>query len=137
MKLLIYHTYLYYLQRLGLAVRVIRAMKHDLRRGTSDSVDSEYLCIGRKSSLALTICAEAASLTLLQQVMGYVYARTFQKYMNKGVQTLIQASSLGIPSEDALMNILSHQVHYLNPRTPSNTMTCLRPRGLCFQTIIR
>lgn len=51
--------------------------------------------------------------------MGHVYASTFQKYMNERVQTHVQASFLGIPSEDALMNILSHQSRYIDPRAPS------------------
>jgi hypothetical protein len=42
-KPLKYHTYLYYLQRLSLAVGMIRAMKpYDLRRGTGEAVDSEF-----------------------------------------------------------------------------------------------
>ncbi|CAG7936683.1 unnamed protein product [Penicillium nalgiovense] len=102
MKPLRYHTYLYYLQRLSLSVGMIRAMKpYDLRRGTGEAVD------------------KTASLPLLQQVMGHVYASTFQKYMNERVQTHVQASFLGIPSEDALMNILSHQSRYIDPRAPS------------------
>jgi hypothetical protein len=68
--------------------------------------------------------------------MGYVYASTFLKYIKKGVQTHVQASFLGIPSEAALMKILSHQVRYIYPRTQSNTMTCLRPRGLRSQTVL-
>jgi ElaB/YqjD/DUF883 family membrane-anchored ribosome-binding protein len=51
--------------------------------------------------------------------MGHVYASTFQKYMNQRVQTDVQAAFLGIPSEDALMNILSHQSRYIDPRAPS------------------
>ncbi|KAJ6098842.1 hypothetical protein N7467_000377 [Penicillium canescens] len=83
MKPLMYHTYLYYLQRLSLAVGMIRVMKpYDLRRGTGEAVD------------------KTASLPLLQQVTGHVYASTFQKYMNERVQTYVQASFLGIPSED-------------------------------------
>jgi hypothetical protein len=39
--------------------------------------------------------------------------------MNERVQTHVQASFLGIPSEDALMNILSHQSRYIDPRAPS------------------
>ncbi|KAI2791759.1 hypothetical protein POX_c04637 [Penicillium oxalicum] len=102
MKPLKYHTYLYFLQRLSLAVGMIRAMKpYDLRRGTGEAVD------------------KTASLPLLQQVMGHVYASTFQKYMNQRVQSHVQAAFLGIPSEDALMNILSHQSRYIDPRAPS------------------
>jgi hypothetical protein len=41
-KPLKYHTYLYFLQRLSLAVGMIRAMKpYDLRRGTGEAVDSK------------------------------------------------------------------------------------------------
>jgi ElaB/YqjD/DUF883 family membrane-anchored ribosome-binding protein len=69
--------------------------------------------------LTYKTCSETASLPLLQQVMGHVYASTFQKYMNERVQTHVQASFLGIPSEDALMNILSHQSRYIDPRAPS------------------
>lgn len=44
MKPLKYHTYLYYLQRLSLAVGMIKAMKpYDLRRGTGEAVDSKSL----------------------------------------------------------------------------------------------
>ena len=42
--------------------------------------------------------------------MGHAYASTFQKYMNQQVQSHVQAAFLGVPSEDALMNILSQQV---------------------------
>ena len=39
MKPLKYHTYLYFLQRLSLAVGMIRAMgPYDLRRGTGEAV---------------------------------------------------------------------------------------------------
>jgi hypothetical protein len=51
--------------------------------------------------------------------MGHVYASTFQKYMNQRVQTHVQAAFLGLPSEDALMNILSHQSRFIDPRAPS------------------
>ncbi|OOQ83285.1 hypothetical protein PEBR_35308 [Penicillium brasilianum] len=74
------------------AIGMIRATKpYDLRRGTGEAVD----------------------------MMGHVYASTFQKYMNERVQTYVQASFLGIPLEDALMNILSHQSRYIDPRAPS------------------
>ena len=44
MKLLKYHTYLYYLQCLSLAVGMIKAMKpYDLRQGTSKAVNSKSL----------------------------------------------------------------------------------------------
>jgi hypothetical protein len=52
--------------------------------------------------------------------MGYVYASTFQTYMNQRVQSHVQAAFLGIPSEDALMNILSHQSRYIDPRAPAH-----------------
>ncbi|KAJ5111419.1 hypothetical protein N7532_001954 [Penicillium argentinense] len=101
-KPLRYHTYLYFLQRLSLAVGMIRAMKpYDLRRGTGEAVD------------------KTASLPLLQHVMGHAYASTFQAYMNQRVQSHVQAAFLGLPSEDALMNILSHQSRYIDPRAPS------------------
>ncbi|KAJ5993062.1 hypothetical protein N7451_008786 [Penicillium sp. IBT 35674x] len=102
-KPLKYHTYLYYLQRLSLAVGMVRAMRpYDLRRGTGEAVD------------------KTASLPLLQQVMGHAYASTFQKYMNQRVQTHVQAAFLGVPSQDALMNIVSHQSRYIDPRAPSH-----------------
>jgi hypothetical protein len=42
MKLLKYHTYLYYLQRLSLAAGMILAMRpYDLRRGTGEAVGSK------------------------------------------------------------------------------------------------
>ncbi|KAJ5098773.1 hypothetical protein N7532_005774 [Penicillium argentinense] len=101
-KPLKYHTYLYFLQRLSLAVGMIRAMKpYDLRRGTGEAVD------------------KTASLPLLQQVMGHAYASTFQKYMNQRVQSHVQAAFLGLPSEDALMNIFNHQSRYIDPGAPS------------------
>ncbi|KAI2748661.1 hypothetical protein DTO012A8_9872 [Penicillium roqueforti] len=102
-KPLKYHTYLYYLERLSFAVGMPRAMKpYDLRRGTGEAVE------------------KTAPLPLLQQVMGHVYASTFQTYMNQRVQSHVQAAFLGIPSEDALMNILSHQSRYIDPRAPSH-----------------
>lgn len=52
--------------------------------------------------------------------MGHAYASTFQKYMNQRVQSHVQAAFLGFPSEDALMNILSHQSRYVDPRAPSH-----------------
>jgi hypothetical protein len=39
--------------------------------------------------------------------------------MNQRVQSHVQAAFLGIPSEDAMMNILSHQSRYIDPRAPS------------------
>lgn len=81
MKPLMYHTYLYYQQRLNLSVRMVRAMKpYDLRRGIGEAGDSEYLCISHNNFSALTMCAETASLPLLQQVIGHIYASTSQKY---------------------------------------------------------
>lgn len=67
----------------------------------------------------MTMCLETASLPLLQQVIGYIYASTFQKYINERVQTHTQASFLGISSEDTLINILSHQSRYIDPRALS------------------
>ena len=64
--------------------------------------------------------SEIASLPLLQQVMGHAYASTFQKYMNQQVQSHVQAAFLGVPSEDALMNIFSHQSCYVDPRASSH-----------------
>ncbi|KAJ6057049.1 hypothetical protein N7460_000323 [Penicillium canescens] len=102
-KPLRYHTYLYYLQLLSLAVGKPRAMKpYETRRGAGEAVE------------------KTAPLPLLQQVMGHVYASTFQTYMNQRVQCHVQAAFLGIPSEDALMNILSHQSRYIDPRAPSH-----------------
>ena len=51
--------------------------------------------------------------------MGHAYASTYQTYMNQRVQSHVQAAFLGVPSEDALMNILSHQSRYIDPRAPS------------------
>ncbi|KAE8383921.1 hypothetical protein BDV26DRAFT_287333 [Aspergillus bertholletiae] len=103
MKPLKYHTYLYYLQRLSLAVGMIQAMMpYNLRRGTGEAFDN------------------VASLPLLQQVMGHAYASVYQKYMNQRVQCHVQAAFLGIPSENALMNILSHQSRYVDPRAPAH-----------------
>ncbi|KAE8334283.1 hypothetical protein BDV24DRAFT_173079 [Aspergillus arachidicola] len=103
MKPLKYHTYLYYLQRLSLAVGMIQAMRpYDLRRGTGEAVDN------------------VASLPLLQQVIGHTYASVYQKYINQRVQCHVQAAFLGMPSENALMNILSHQSRYVDPRAPAH-----------------
>ncbi|KAJ5982359.1 hypothetical protein N7451_012459 [Penicillium sp. IBT 35674x] len=105
-KPLKYHTYLCYLQRLSLAVGMIRAMRpYDLRRGTGEAVESTV---------------QKRHPPLLQQVMGHAYASTFQKYMNQRVQTHVQAAFLGVPSQDALMNIFSHQSRYIDPRAPSH-----------------
>jgi Protein of unknown function (DUF3435). len=43
---------------------------------------------------------------------------TFKIY-DQRIQTHVQAAFLGIPSEDALMNILSHRSRYIDPRAPS------------------
>ncbi|KAK5805852.1 hypothetical protein VI817_000110 [Penicillium citrinum] len=51
--------------------------------------------------------------------MGHAYASTYQTYMNQRIQSHVQAAFLGVPSEDALMNILSHQSRYIDPRAPS------------------
>lgn len=43
-KPLKYLNYLYFLERLSLAIGMIRAMKpYDLRRGTSEAVDCKFL----------------------------------------------------------------------------------------------
>jgi len=51
--------------------------------------------------------------------MGHAYASTYQTYMNQRIQSHVQAAFLGVPSEDALMNILNHQSRYIDPRAPS------------------
>ncbi|KAG0161261.1 hypothetical protein PDIDSM_8795 [Penicillium digitatum] len=106
-KPLKYHTYLYYLERLSFAVGIPRAMKpYDLRRGTGEAVEST-LFRNCTSSFAPT-------------GDGPCNASTFQTYMNQRVQSHVQAAFLGIPSEDTLMNILSHQSRYIVPRAPSH-----------------
>ncbi|KAI9776368.1 MAG: hypothetical protein M1816_005335, partial [Peltula sp. TS41687] len=98
-KALRYHTYLYYIQRLGFAAGFPQILEpYQIRRGSGEAVDA----VGTQA--------------LLQQVKD---AGIFQAYINERVQCDVQAAFLGRPSADALIKAVSHMSRYVDPRAPT------------------
>lgn len=97
-----YHTFLYYIQRLGFMAGLMRILNpYNIRRGAGEAVDS------------------VATQALLQQVMGHRDAGVLQAYMNERVQCDVQAAFLGRPSAEALFKAVSHMSRDVDPRAPS------------------
>ncbi|KAH6869240.1 hypothetical protein B0T10DRAFT_553786 [Thelonectria olida] len=97
-----YHTYLYYLQRLGLVTGFLQILSpYTIRRGSGEAVEA------------------AGTQGQLQQVMCNISAATYQADINQWVQLDLTAAFLGRPSESALMKAASHMSRFVDPRAPT------------------
>ncbi|KAJ9155542.1 DUF3435 domain protein [Pleurostoma richardsiae] len=96
-----YHTYLYYLQRLGLACGLMQILTaYMIRRGAGEAVEA------------------VATQGQLQQVMCHINAAIYQAYINQKIQCDTVAAFLGRPSQKALMKSATHMSRYADPRAP-------------------
>ncbi|KAM4067411.1 hypothetical protein HRG_001360 [Hirsutella rhossiliensis] len=93
-----YHTYLYYLQRLGLVTGFMQILNpYCIRRGSGEAVETQ-----------------------LQQVMCHINAATYQAYINQRVQCDTVAAFLGRPSNKALLKAAGHMSRHADPRAPTD-----------------
>ncbi|KJK84922.1 hypothetical protein H633G_11257 [Metarhizium anisopliae BRIP 53284] len=98
-----YHTYLYYLQRLGLVTGFMQILNpYCIRRGAGEGVEA------------------VATQAQLQQVMCHINAATYQAYINQRVQCDTVAAFLGRPSNKALLKAAGHMSRNVDPRAPTN-----------------
>ena len=96
-----YHTFLYYIQRLGFMAGMMQIFNpYNIRRGTGEAVDA------------------IATQAQLQQVMGHKDAGVYQAYINERISCDVQAAFLGRPSANALMKSLTHVGRDIDPRAP-------------------
>ncbi|PNP56824.1 hypothetical protein THARTR1_03122 [Trichoderma harzianum] len=96
-----YHTYLYYLQRLGINAGFMQVLtSYMIRRGAGESVEV------------------TATQAQLQQVMSHRDAGVYQAYINQRVQCHVQAAFLSQPSAQALFKAVTHMSRYVDPRAP-------------------
>ncbi|KIX01209.1 uncharacterized protein Z518_08934 [Rhinocladiella mackenziei CBS 650.93] len=96
------HTYLYYLQRLGLQAGLMQILGgYVLRRGAGEAVEA------------------VATQPQLQQVMCYRDAGIYQAYINQRVQCDVQAAFLDQPSSGALFKAVTHMSRHADPRAPT------------------
>ncbi|KAF5603959.1 hypothetical protein FPCIR_1080 [Fusarium pseudocircinatum] len=96
-----YHTYLYYLERLGINAGFMQVLtSYMIRRGAGESV------------------VVTATQAQLQQVMNHRDAGIYQTYINQRVQCHVQAAFLGQPSAQALFKVVTHMSRYVDPRAP-------------------
>ncbi|KAF2188461.1 hypothetical protein K469DRAFT_565307 [Zopfia rhizophila CBS 207.26] len=94
-----YHTFLYYIQRLGFMAGMMKILNpYNIRRGSGEVVDA------------------VATQALLQQVMGHLDAGVFQAYINERVQCDVQAAFVGRPSTDTLFKSMTHMSRDIDPR---------------------
>lgn len=101
-----YHTYLYYLQRLGLAAGFMQILGgYLIRRGSGEAVEA------------------VATQPQLQQVMCHRDAGIYQAYINQRVQCDVQAAFLGQPSATALFKAVTHMSRHVDPRAPTDLST--------------
>ncbi|KAK2595006.1 hypothetical protein QQS21_007260 [Conoideocrella luteorostrata] len=97
-----YHTYLYYLQRLGFVTGFMQILNpYCIRRGSGEGVEA------------------VATQAQLQQVMCHINAATYQAYINQRVQCDTAAAFLGRPSNKALLKAAGHMSRYVDPRAPT------------------
>lgn len=100
---LCYHTFLYYIQRLGFMAGFMEIVNpYTIRRGAAEAVDS------------------VATQAQLQQVMGHRDAGILQAYFNERIQCDVQAAFLGRPSAKALFKAMGHMSRDVDPRAPSS-----------------
>ncbi|EFY84778.1 hypothetical protein MAC_09181 [Metarhizium acridum CQMa 102] len=98
-----YHTYLYYLQRLGLVTGFMQILNpYYIRRGSGEGIKA------------------VATQAQLQQVMCHINAATYQAYINQRVQCDTVAAFLGSPLNKALLKAAGYMSRYINPRAPTN-----------------
>ncbi|KAF1730595.1 hypothetical protein CRV24_008664 [Beauveria bassiana] len=101
-----YHTYLYYLQRLGLMTGFMQILNpYCIRRGSGEAVEA----VGTQAQL--------------QQVMQHIDAATYQAYINQRVQCDTVAAFLGRPSNNALLKAAGHMSRSVDPRAPTQAST--------------
>ncbi|KAJ3498203.1 hypothetical protein NLG97_g1302 [Lecanicillium saksenae] len=101
-----YHTYLYYLQRLGLMTGFMQILNpYCIRRGSGEAVEA----VGTQAQL--------------QQVMQHIDAATYQAYINQRVQCDTVAAFLGRPSNKALLKAAGHMSRSVDPRAPTQAST--------------
>ncbi|EXU95174.1 DUF3435 domain protein [Metarhizium robertsii] len=88
-----YHTYLYYLQRLGPVTGFVQILNpYCIRRGSGEGVE----------------------------VMCHINAATYQAYINQRIQCDTVAAFLGRPSNNALLKAAGHMSRHVDPRAPTN-----------------
>ncbi|EJP61053.1 FluG domain-containing protein [Beauveria bassiana ARSEF 2860] len=101
-----YHTYLYYLQRLGLTTGFMQILNpYCIRRGSGEAVEA----VGTQAQL--------------QQVIQHKEAATYQAYINQRVQCDTVAAFLGQPSNKALLKAAGHMSRFVDPRAPTHAST--------------
>ncbi|KAM7208431.1 Protein of unknown function (DUF3435) domain containing protein [Rhypophila decipiens] len=97
-----YHTYLGYLERLGILSGFMQILTcYMIRRGSGEAVEA----IGTQGQL--------------QQVMNHKDAGIYQAYINQRVQCNTVAAFLGRPSKKALISAATHMSRYVDPRAPT------------------
>ncbi|KAM7210274.1 Protein of unknown function (DUF3435) domain containing protein [Rhypophila decipiens] len=97
-----YHTYLGYLQRLGMLSGFMQILTcYMIRRGSGEAVEA----IGTQGQL--------------QQVMNHKDAGIYQAYINQRVRYDTIAAFLGRPSKKALISAATHMSRYVDPRAPT------------------
>ncbi|KAM7209423.1 Protein of unknown function (DUF3435) domain containing protein, partial [Rhypophila decipiens] len=97
-----YHTYLGYLQRLGILLGFIQILTcYMIRRGSGEAVEA----IGTQGQL--------------QQVMSHRNAGIYQAYINQKVQCDTVAAFIGRPSKKALISAATYMSRYVDPRAPT------------------
>lgn len=52
--------------------------------------------------------------------MGHTSAIVYQAYMNRRIQSDVQAAFLGLPSSDAILKATSHMARFADPRAPTS-----------------
>ncbi|KID95572.1 hypothetical protein MAJ_08431, partial [Metarhizium majus ARSEF 297] len=101
-----YHTYLYYLQRLGLVTGLMQILSpYTIRRGSGEAAEA------------------TGTQAQLQQVMCHINAATYQAYINQRVQLDLMAAFLGRPSKSALMKAASHMSRLVKPINLRHTLS--------------
>lgn len=113
-----YHTYLYYLQRLGLVTGFMQILNpYCIRRGSGEGVEGErHLALRLRRLTRLATATQAQ----LQQVMCHINAATYQAYINQRVQCDTVGAFLGRPSNKALLKAAGHMSRHADPRAPTN-----------------
>ncbi|KAK4207265.1 hypothetical protein QBC37DRAFT_487614 [Rhypophila decipiens] len=97
-----YHTYLGYLQRLGILSGFMQILTcYMIRHGSGEAVEA----IGTQGQL--------------QQVMNHKDADIYQAYINQKVQCDTVAAFIGRPSKKALISAATHMSRYVDPRAPT------------------
>ncbi|KAK4206005.1 hypothetical protein QBC37DRAFT_301669, partial [Rhypophila decipiens] len=97
-----YHTYLGYLQRLGILSGFMQILTcYMIWRGSREAVEA------------------IRTQGQLQQVMSHRNAGIYQAYINQKVQCDTVAAFIGRPSKKALIRAATHMSRYVDPRAPT------------------